>query len=165
MADRDRPLQPKGMKAIAAVAQHYKSTFLSFDHILSSPANRAMHTAAILAHEIGFSFSKVQLSEALYTFNGRQVIEQLHQLQEQWSKIILVGHNPAFSDAADVAVGAVCCVGTSHSKCEYGEVLADFGCELATLTVCTVLCCDGLAGEILRSAYVRRKISHCDSPL
>jgi len=101
VADRDRPLQPKGMKAIAAVAQHYKSTFFSFDYILSSPANRAMHTAAILAHEIGFSFSKVQLSEALYTFNGTQIIEQVHQLQEQWSKIILVGHNPAFSYAAD----------------------------------------------------------------
>ena len=42
--------------------------------------------------------------------------------------------SPAFGDAAYVSVGAVCCVGTSHSKCECGKVLADFGCECTFLS-------------------------------
>ena len=41
--------------------------------------------------------------------------------------------SPAFDNAADVSVGAVCCVGTSQWNCECGEVLADFGCECAFL--------------------------------
>ena len=48
--DRNRPLQPKGIKAIIAVAQHWKKDFQTFETIVSSPANRAIHTATILAH-------------------------------------------------------------------------------------------------------------------
>ena len=56
LADRDRPLQPKGIKAIKAVAQHWKSKFQSFDAIvIVQPIGRShCHT---FAHEIGFPFS------------------------------------------------------------------------------------------------------------
>ena len=101
LADRDRPLQPKGIKAIKAVAQHWKSKFQSFNAILTSPANRALHTSTLLAHEIGFPFSVFYLKEALYSFSARDVIHQVHQLDDNFDKVIVVGHNPAFSDAAD----------------------------------------------------------------
>ena len=47
--DRHRPLQPKGIKAITAVAQYWKKDFQAFETIISSPANRALHTTTILA--------------------------------------------------------------------------------------------------------------------
>lgn len=101
VADRDRPLQPKGMKAIKAVAYHWKALFCSFDAIISSPANRALHTATILAHETGFPFSRFFLKEALYSFNSRDIIYHVKQLDEKLNKVIIAGHNPAISDAAD----------------------------------------------------------------
>ena len=99
--DRNRPLQPKGIKAIITVAQHWKKDFQVFETIVSSPANRALHTATILAHEIGFPLSQVSIKEALYSFNSEDVLRQIKQLDDRFSKIILVGHNPAFSYAAD----------------------------------------------------------------
>ena len=98
--DRNRPLQPKGIKAISAVAQHWKKDFKTFEAIISSPANRALHTACILAHEIGFSFSQVSIKEALYSFNSEDILRLVQQLDNRYLKVILVGHNPAFTYAA-----------------------------------------------------------------
>ena len=99
--DRHRPLQPKGITAISAVAQYWKQDFQNFEVILSSPAIRALHTATILAHEIGFPLSQVSIKEALYSFNSEDIIRQIKLLDDRFSKVILVGHNPAFSYAAD----------------------------------------------------------------
>ena len=99
--DRNRPLQPKGIKAISAVAQHWKKDFQAFEAIVSSPANRALHNATILAYEISFPFSQVSIKEALYSFNSEDILRQLNQLDDRFSKVILVGHNPAFTYAAD----------------------------------------------------------------
>lgn len=101
VSDRHRPLLPKGMNAISAVAQHAKNRFKSFDCLLSSPANRAFHTAAILAHEIGFPWQHFHLNEALYSFDGESIVSVVQALNPAWNKVILVGHNPAFSVAAD----------------------------------------------------------------
>ena len=98
--DKDRPLQPKGMKAIAAVAKHWQDLFLSFEYIISSPANRAMHTAMILAQEINFPLNRLQLEEHLYSFDQKQIIALVKQFDNQLKKLILVGHNPAFTSAA-----------------------------------------------------------------
>lgn len=101
VTDRHRPLQPKGMKAIAAVGQHWESLFKSFDVIFTSPANRALHTSTILAHTIKFPLSKISLHEQLYSFNSQDIIDFVHQCDNQYQQIILVGHNPAFSHAAN----------------------------------------------------------------
>ena len=37
----------------------------------------------------------------MYSFSARDVIHQVHQLDDNFDKVIVVGHNPAFSDAAD----------------------------------------------------------------
>lgn len=98
--DKDRPLQPKGMKAIAAVAQYWRDVFLSFEYIFTSPANRAMHTAMILAQEINFPLDKFQIDKRLYSFDKYEIINFVRQLDNRVHKLILVGHNPAISAAA-----------------------------------------------------------------
>ena len=37
----------------------------------------------------------------MYSFSARDIIYQVKQLPPQYDKVIVVGHNPAFSDAAD----------------------------------------------------------------
>lgn len=99
--DRHRPLQEKGIRAAVAVANHWSSTFSSADALLTSPANRAFHTAAILAHQIEYPFEKFHVQESLYTFSSQPIIRTVQQLHTNWDKVIIVGHNPALSDAAD----------------------------------------------------------------
>jgi phosphohistidine phosphatase len=99
--DRNRPLLEKGMHAVVAVANHWESTFSSADALLTSPANRAFHTAAILAHTIAFPFERFHVQEELYTFATPPILEVVKSLPKDWNKVIIVGHNPALSDAAD----------------------------------------------------------------
>lgn len=98
--DRDRPLQVKGMKAIAAVAKQWQDLFLSFEYIFCSPANRSTHTALILAHQINFPLNRLQFDERLYSFDKNQIIAFIKQFDNQLNKLILVGHNPAFTATA-----------------------------------------------------------------
>ena len=55
VSDRNRPLSSSGVKAIQQVALHWKDIFSAAQCIMSSPANRALHTATILAHALGLS--------------------------------------------------------------------------------------------------------------
>ena len=99
--DRNRPLAPKGINAITWVAHHWEARFKSFDAIYTSSAIRALHTAAILAHEIEFKLLNFFVNHNLYTFNAKAVISEVKALDDTMRKVIFVGNNPAFSLAAD----------------------------------------------------------------
>lgn len=100
VSDRERPLQEKGIHAIKAVAQHWKTLFSDAEILFTSPANRALHTATILAEVCGIDFGRVRISPGLYTFRGQELLSIIHHLDNRWDKVILVGHNPAFSSVA-----------------------------------------------------------------
>ena len=67
--------------------------------VFSSPANRAMHTACIIMHEVQMPFEFLNLREQLYTFEVSQLINFIKSLPDHYSKVICVGHNPAFTYA------------------------------------------------------------------
>ena len=54
----NRSLSSKGIKAIQKVALHWEELFSEAELILTSPANRALNTATILAHTIGYDLQK-----------------------------------------------------------------------------------------------------------
>lgn len=96
--DINRPLSTEGIDRIKKVS-HKKNTFFDkADIILTSPANRALHTAMIMIHELNFSFKKLIIDKNLYTFSGYSVIDYVYALNDEWRKVILVGHNPAFTE-------------------------------------------------------------------
>ena len=101
VSDRERPLQEKGIHAIHAVAAYWKSLFSATDLLLTSPANRALHTASILAKVCALNFKKVSIHPPLYTFSGQELLRVIRHLDNAYEKVILVGHNPAFSVVAD----------------------------------------------------------------
>ena len=101
VSDRERPLQEKGIHASRAVAEHWSQLFSDADVLLTSPANRALHTASIVAEVCGFDFNRVRILPTLYTFSGQELLRIIRQLDNSWEKAILVGHNPAFSEVAE----------------------------------------------------------------
>ena len=68
---------------------------------MTSPANRAFHTSTILTRNVFNKYEKLKVAEELYSFNYQNIIDYVYNLDNGLSKIILVGHNPAFSLAAD----------------------------------------------------------------
>jgi len=99
--DRNRPLSQKGIDRVIQTSKKHKNLFNNADYIFSSPANRALHTATIMIHECSLDFNRFSIDENLYTFNFEKIINYAYELDDVFSKVILVGHNPAFTFAAN----------------------------------------------------------------
>ena len=99
--DRNRPLSQKGIDRVIQESKKHKNLFNNADYIFSSPANRAFHTATIMIHECSLDFNRFSIDENLYTFNFEKIINYVYELDDVFSKVILVGHNPAFTFAAN----------------------------------------------------------------
>ena len=97
--DRNRSLTEGGVNRIKRMATASSELFKSFEVVFSSPANRAMHTACIMMHQVQMPFEFLNLREQLYTFEVSHLINFIKSLPDHYSKVICVGHNPAFTQA------------------------------------------------------------------
>ena len=96
--DINRPLSQSGIERIQIKSYQKRDFFIDAEVIISSPAIRALHTAVIVIRELGISMEKLIIDEQLYTFSGSTIIDYVYALDERWSKVVLVGHNPAFTE-------------------------------------------------------------------
>lgn len=96
--DINRPLSQSGIERIQIKSYQKRDFFIDAEVIISSPAIRALHTAIIVIRELGISMEKLIIDEQLYTFSGFSIIDYVYALDERWSNVVLVGHNPAFTE-------------------------------------------------------------------
>ena len=101
VSDVNRPLNEFGINKIKKISRSSKDTFSKVDVFFSSPANRAIHTCIILANSVKIDLKKVIICNELYTFNMSEVFNFIRQIDDKYSNIVLVGHNPAFTSAAN----------------------------------------------------------------
>ena len=101
LEDVDRPLNEVGIEKIKKVAESSKHQFINSDIIFSSTANRAIHTCLILARHLSINYNKIRLSEDLYTFNHNEVFDFIKKIENNYSEVVLVGHNPAYTDISN----------------------------------------------------------------
>ena len=101
LEDVDRPLNEVGIEKIKKVAESSKHQFINSDIIFSSTANRAIHTCLILTRQLSISNNKIILSEDLYTFNHFEVFDFIKKIEDKYSQVVLVGHNPAYTEISN----------------------------------------------------------------
>jgi phosphohistidine phosphatase len=101
LEDVDRPLNKVGIEKIKKVAESSKHQFINSDIIFSSSANRAIHTCLILTRQLSISNNKIRLSEDLYTFNHFEVFDFIKKIEDKYSQVVLVGHNPAYTEISN----------------------------------------------------------------
>lgn len=101
VADIDRPLLPKGIERITAMTKKSISLFERVDQVFSSPANRALHTAVLMMRNANLPLHLLKLEQSLYTFDAEGVLSFIDGLKFENKRIVLVGHNPAFTLAAN----------------------------------------------------------------
>ena len=68
------------------------------DLIISSPAKRARSTARKSARELGFDKSDVETDADLYFSGVRSMLNVLEVLDEDYQKVMIVGHNPTMTN-------------------------------------------------------------------
>ncbi|WP_335967194.1 histidine phosphatase family protein [Galbibacter sp. PAP.153] len=100
--DKDRPLQERGINDAYMVANYLKGNFKAPDVVFSSPAIRALHTCIIVTGQLGIAPSKIHIEKRLYDFEGTSVINFIKQLGESYKKVMIFGHNHAFTSISNI---------------------------------------------------------------
>jgi phosphohistidine phosphatase len=99
--DIDRALTIRGISDAQAVANRLKNQLQEIDLIITSHANRAIHTATIFAGVINYPFEQIRISSNLYESNEAKIKSLVRTLPDNVSKVMIVGHNPTFTSFAN----------------------------------------------------------------
>jgi phosphohistidine phosphatase len=101
--DKERPLSKKGRRQAKSLARLLKDLGLRVDAVITSPLVRAMQTAKPVAKATGV---EVLTDERLgYDFGKRELAELVKQLGDGMQRVVLVGHDPGFTEVASLLSG------------------------------------------------------------
>ena len=100
--DHERPLKKRGHNDAKLVAANVAANFKTPQLILSSDANRALTTANYFKDAFGVSDEKFRTNHSLYDFDGRQVMQIVNLLDNGLDRVMIVGHNHAFTSIANM---------------------------------------------------------------
>lgn len=102
--DHERPLAPRGIWAAERMAEHCAPQLGQVDAALCSSAIRARETLRVFEQYLPPS-CKITQDEALTVAEGRGLFEALKATRGGGDVVLLVGHEPALSDLADLLCG------------------------------------------------------------
>ena len=104
LADHDRPLNKRGKRDAPRMGALMREQGLLPEMILSSTAKRARSTAKAAADECGFD-GETELVRELYAFSAEPYLSTLAQVPDDYSIVMVVGHNPAMEELSDALTG------------------------------------------------------------
>jgi phosphohistidine phosphatase len=97
-SDFDRPLNGRGQKAAPLMGERLAERSSAPDLLISSPAKRARQTAKKIAEQIEYPKTEIQFVEDIYEAGLRTLINLINQIDNQQAEVMMIGHNPGFSD-------------------------------------------------------------------
>jgi len=98
IADIDRTLKERGILNAYEISRKLKLNSKIPDRIISSPADRAMHTAVIFARVFDLQFKDFQINNILYESSLEKILELIRGLPGDCHSVMLFGHNPDVTD-------------------------------------------------------------------
>lgn len=102
--DHDRPLTKRGKSAARLMGRFLASCGQVPDIALTSPALRARRTLE-LALESGGWACAVEVKSYLYEASPQEILRQIQQQGDNWTSMLLTGHDPACSKLASALIG------------------------------------------------------------
>jgi phosphohistidine phosphatase len=105
LADFERPLNARGLRDAPLVGGHLRARKFRPDLILSSPAERARKTAALVAEAAGFEAARLRHDERIYEASAARLVEVVSQIEEDAESVMLVGHNPGMEQLLQLLTG------------------------------------------------------------
>lgn len=97
LADRDRPLNPRGRRDAPEMGRRLAARDAPPDRILTSPAVRAATTAAVVAEAVGYAERVVEI-ERLYGASSGEILDVIQGIDDRFDRVFLFGHNPGLTD-------------------------------------------------------------------
>ena len=102
--DFDRPLNERGRRDAPKIGSELKNRGLTPDLILSSPAERAKQTAEKASKSLEYK-NEIQWEESFYFGYFREILEKLNKVDDSNETVMIVGHNPTWSDLTEKLSG------------------------------------------------------------
>jgi phosphohistidine phosphatase len=90
LEDHERPLAPRGRRAVGVIASHMSARGIEPELVLCSSSRRTRETLDGIA--VG---GEHLIEPALYSASTEELLDRLRELPENFSSAMLVGHNPA----------------------------------------------------------------------
>lgn len=103
-ADHDRPLNARGLRAAATMGRFLAELGEIPERIVTSSALRARATAE-LAAEAGGWRTRIEVDRELYGTDASSVLARLRSQPAALASLLLVGHQPTWSDTAGRLLG------------------------------------------------------------
>ena len=97
LSDYDRPLNKRGKRDAPLMASRLRELGEKPDLILSSPAERAIRTATVVAEEFGIAKKKIVENNDIYLASSDELLEILRGLDDSHNRVLLCGHNPGMT--------------------------------------------------------------------
>jgi phosphohistidine phosphatase len=94
VADFDRPLNARGLKAAVMVGEELRRRGVKFDCVLASPARRVRETLDQVGQGYGEPLD-VHFDERIYLASADHLFAMVHRITDDVQSALLVGHNPA----------------------------------------------------------------------
>jgi phosphohistidine phosphatase len=110
VADHDRPLAQRGVREAGLAGDWLRGNSPTVDAVLCSTATRARETLARTAID-----APVRYTEGLYDATPGAVVDEINEVGDEVSTLLVVGHEPAMSA---VAVGLAGAEGTDNAAAE-----------------------------------------------
>ncbi len=101
LTDAERPIIDKGIKKTSLVTDFLKTKGLRVDLILSSHAVRAYETAKLFAPAFSYDPKEIIIEDRIYEHSTNTLLDILYELENNTDSVMLVGHNPTFTDFAN----------------------------------------------------------------
>lgn len=99
--DVHRPLSNRGYNDANLLSKEFLKYDFVPNAIFSSVANRALTTCNIFVENLDWDKKMLSVTEALYDFSGRQVTDFIHKLNDSLDRVVIFGHNHAFTFVAN----------------------------------------------------------------
>jgi len=100
LADRDRPLAPRGWRAARAMAAHLEEREILPDLVLCSPARRTRETLDGISESV--AGARVEIDEGLYGADAREILHRIQRLPPTSDSVLIIGHNPGLEEVAEL---------------------------------------------------------------
>ena len=123
LTDHDRPLNKRGKRDAPRMGRLMKKENLVPDVIISSTAIRARSTAEAVAKASGYK-GEIVLNKSLYAAGPEAYLGVMHDLSDEYVRVLIVGHNPGLEDLVELLTGEIHLMPTcslAHVKFRVGK--------------------------------------------
>ena len=99
--DFDRELNIRGNNDAPRMGRKLSEMQMLPERILCSPALRTKLTAEYVCEQLKFDLDKVEFVEDIYEASLRTLLGIVNGLEDNYKKVMLIGHNPGFTYLAE----------------------------------------------------------------